>query len=168
MGTPDMASIIVSYNAMAKRELRQLNQQKRISSDEKIAEVLTDKQAASLSLIEEQIFDEKTPESIRACPECGRNFLLLQVEGLEIDCCRYCRSYWFDKGELARIAETSEDIPDTTLRSRKSRFKCPDCGQIMNEHIYITGNNLLVDRCPDHGVYLESGELKRAYDALKL
>ena len=110
---------------------------------------------------------DKSVKSERSCPECGRSFSPLKIKGKEVDFCSYCKSYWFDSGELAFITDQVTDIPDTTLRSRESRHSCPVCGEIMKEHIYLRGNNLLVDRCPEHGVYLESGELQRALHALK-
>jgi|GEM_PF-2880598 len=110
---------------------------------------------------------DKSAKSERSCPECDRKFSLLKIKGTEVDFCSYCKSYWFDSGELAAITDQGTDIPDTTLRSREAKHPCPVCGEIMKEHIYLRGNNLLVDRCPEHGVYLESGELQRALDALK-
>ena len=111
--------------------------------------------------------EENPAETEKTCPECSRNFVSLKIKGSEVDFCRYCKSYWFDSGELAQVTGRTTDIPDTTLRSRESEYPCPVCGEIMKEHIFLRGDNLLVDRCPDHGVYLESGELQRAIDTLK-
>lgn len=120
-----------------------------------------------MASVDEAPADTKSTKSKRSCPECSRRFSLLKIKGAEVDFCSYCKSYWFDSGELASITDLVTDIPDTTLRSRESRHPCPVCGEKMKEHIYLRGNNLLVDRCPEHGVYLERGELQRALDALK-
>ena len=63
------------------------------------------------------------------------------------------------------IAGTERDIPAINLAFRKSRFNCPVCNAAMHEYMYMERTNLLVDAChKGHGVYLESGELKRALE----
>ena len=72
---------------------------------------------------------------------------------------------WFDSGELKTITGSKRDVPASNLAFRKSKYNCPVCNITMHEYMYMERTNLLVDRCYEgHGVYLESGELKRALE----
>jgi len=124
---------------------------------------LSDKDAI-VDFIEEELTRDDLPQSEKLCPECGRNFSLLTVSTMEIDCCPHCKSLWFDEGELMTLSGYSKDVPAVDLASRKSKLKCPACGEHMNEYVFQLKSNLLVDKClKNHGVYLQSGELKRVF-----
>lgn len=115
-----------------------------------------------IELVNLQLEGEKSIESEKTCPECGRKMSVLRVADITIDGCRYCRSLWFDLGELKELAGTLDDIPGMRLADRDSRLKCPVCGERMYRKVYMQGANLIVDLCREHGVYLEHGELERA------
>ncbi|MCP4133374.1 MAG: zf-TFIIB domain-containing protein [bacterium] len=131
---------------------------------------LTEIQLEVLSSIVEKLKEPDLDSSKRQCPECGRNFDLIDIDAdtgkevktVQIDVCRFCRSLWFDAGELKAITLMSKDVPSQDLASRKSKYKCPVCKNQMNEYVFKAPDNVLVDQCLDgHGVYLESGELLR-------
>lgn len=109
----------------------------------------------------DQVTMAALPASGKECPECERKFAVLSLAGMQADCCPFCRSIWFDAGELAKLAGLSQDVPSSTLASRASKYRCPVCRKPMEEYLFQQPHNLLVDRCAEHGVYLESGELKR-------
>lgn len=161
-----MASLITSHSLVANNQRNKNETEQDDYHQKKFRHILTERQLTTLKNIEKQLLEDRPSTSSRTCPECQRNFIIITVDGTEIDCCPYCRSFWFDSSELAVICVEEKDIPETALRSRTSKYPCPVCGEIMKEHLYLRGNNLLVDRCPAHGVYLETGELKRAFDAL--
>jgi Zn-finger nucleic acid-binding protein len=50
------------------------------------------------------------------CPIDGRELQLTHREGIELDYCPECRGIWFDRGELDKIIERSNE----QLRSRES------------------------------------------------
>lgn len=105
---------------------------------------------------------DRKVSSIR-CPECDEHFLLIALDGQEIDFCPNCNSFWFDAGELKHFTDLFSDVPGENLKTRVSRYRCPICSAPMKECVFISIANLLVDKCPsDHGVYLESGEFDRA------
>ena len=162
----DMASIIASHSLVASNRRNKKEAKEDSFYRDKYRHILTEKQIDILRQIDRQLSNEHPRRSEKKCPECERSFIILTLEDTEFDGCPWCRSFWFDSAELAQVSGEENDIPETALRSRTSRYPCPLCGEIMKEHIYLRGNNLLVDRCPAHGIYLESGELKRAFDAL--
>ena len=118
-----------------------------------------------LALHRDQPRDEEPATEQRNCPECNRASIIVRIEDVEVDYCVSCEGCWFDPGELRAITGLSEDVPAADLAHRRSRFHCPDCAVEMTEHVFLQPYNLLVDRCPScHGVYLERGELKRAFE----
>jgi len=121
-----------------------------------------------LDSIENQIKVGNLPESEKICPECGRKFSLISVADLQLECCVFCKSLWFDQGELKSLTNLIRDIPADHLAHRKSRLNCPVCQIRMREYLFLSKQNLLVDKCPDeHGIYLESNELKRIFELIK-
>lgn len=161
-----MGAIITSYISMSNRNKREKSVNNPLYYDEKFRKNLTGEQLKILDEIEFVLGTKEIPLSEKVCPECGKFFSVINAGSLELDCCRFCKSYWFDMSELAAITGTKQDIPSRNLASRSSKYSCPVCSEDMTEYLYLKPNNLLVDACSDHGVYLESGELKRAFDAV--
>jgi Zn-finger nucleic acid-binding protein len=122
---------------------------------------LSKKYESIISHIEKELSKEEQFSSERICPECGKNFIKIGLNDIEIEFCHYCSSFWFDTGELKSIADIQNENPDRNLKFRLSKFKCPVCNKSMEEHLFTRRNNLLVDICPFHGIYLQSGELVR-------
>lgn len=122
---------------------------------------LSEEDKEMLEEAERQIEEGPARQSPRECPSCGNRFRLVEMNETEVDWCPSCKSCWLDKGELAELAETDKDVPGSYLFSRKSKRDCPECGEKMKEYVYQRGSNLLVDRCPEHGVFLDNGELER-------
>jgi Zn-finger nucleic acid-binding protein len=146
------------------REAR-VRRHRRLIKDAQSPEQLTDAERELLAEINEQLADDHRVESKRSCPGCARPFTIVTVDGLEIDCCRFCRSIWFDPGELQHFSKTEKEIPSDDLAHRQSKYDCPVCGTRMMEYVFFNPHNLLVDRCPaGHGVYLEDRELERVLE----
>ena len=118
-----------------------------------------------LADLDKQLDKHSIPKSHRDCPECKLVMSLLYIGSVEIDYCTRCDSSWFDPGELKAFTGVDKDVPSDNLKSRKSKYHCPECDVQMNELVFLKPYNLLVDSCPyGHGVYLEKGELGRALD----
>jgi Zn-finger nucleic acid-binding protein len=129
------------------------------------ADQLTDQERQLLQSIDRQLRDPQQKPSALKCPECGRAFSIVNVDGMEIDCCRYCRGMWFQPGELSYFSGQSKEIPSDNLAHRESRRDCPVCSTHMTEFVFQNPHTLLVDRCPNgHGVYLEDRELERVFE----
>jgi Zn-finger nucleic acid-binding protein len=113
----------------------------------------------------------------RKCPRCSipLEAMIVQAEGkLVIDRCRTCHGIFFDPGELeALIDAVGKAPPEADLlrlnvlieeelpRSVETRkyVACPDCGKLMNRRAYGEKSGVVADRCREHGVWLDGGEL---------
>jgi Zn-finger nucleic acid-binding protein len=126
-------------------------------------------------------FTVNKPESSRMCPDCDLPLqtLDLQVDGkFYIERCEACLGLFFDPGELEALMDTSVSNVfsinakriDALLSKRSGRTdrivyrKCPVCRQLMNRTNFGHRSGVIVDQCKNHGVWLDSGELKRLLD----
>lgn len=123
----------------------------------------------------------KKPESTRICPDCHipLQTLDLQVEGkFFIERCDTCLGLFFDPGELEALMDKSvsnvfsinRERIDALIREKRDaegRFayrKCPVCQELMHRINFGALSGVIVDQCKTHGVWLDSGELKRLLD----
>ena len=117
----------------------------------------------------------------RSCPRCGeeRRLAVLALPtagGLEIDRCGACHGMFFDPDELQRMLDASVEPASDADRAELERLideespedahdvrylPCPDCGALMNRKAYGAKAGVVVDRCREHGVWLDGGELRR-------
>jgi Zn-finger nucleic acid-binding protein len=52
------------------------------------------------------------------CPCCPEtNLVLSERQGIEIDYCPKCRGIWLDRGELDKILEKTQDIPQAPKKT---------------------------------------------------
>ncbi len=87
------------------------------------------------------------------CPRCSAAMGPFNTEeGVTVDTCGACRSVWFDRGELARMANTREDLPSLDAASDLSNataLPCPRClGSSLVEMPYSPGKGVTVATCP--------------------
>jgi Zn-finger nucleic acid-binding protein len=121
------------------------------------------------------------PESGRTCPRCG---IPLQTVNLStdkkfyIEKCDRCFGMFFDPGELDALLQetvTTSYRIDTRRLSRIATagdaspeqvvyIKCPVCGKLMNRVNAGARSGVVMDRCRDHGVWLDGGELRRLFE----
>ena len=55
--------------------------------------------------------EKQIVSNIMKCPTCNTELKMSERSGIEIDYCPGCRGVWLDKGELDKIIERSESIP---------------------------------------------------------
>ena len=106
------------------------------------------------------------------CPKCRKTLIVVEREGIELDCCPDCPGLWFDAGELDLLAEknglpgTEHDVarfaPAETAETRRS---CPRCDRAMEKVWFDPSRTILVDRCR-HGLWFDRGEVGRALDSI--
>mgnify|MGYP001768327630 CR=1 FL=1 len=116
------------------------------------------------------------PESPRPCAACGKPMDSLNVgsedEPFFIERCPGCLGLFFDTHELEAVID--REIPpaqviDHRVLARLAEHngepvryrKCPVCRNMMNRINYGQSSGVIADRCRDHGVYLDAGELRR-------
>jgi Zn-finger nucleic acid-binding protein len=123
------------------------------------------------------------------CPRC-REIELASVRAgaTTLDRCGRCRGLWFDAkgGGLEKILKLGwERVPEALKQtgpatdpnrdtpagqSKPVPLLCPRCASEMNSYWYggEAEKTFLVDACPlGHGVWLDSGELEKAFQTLK-
>ncbi len=129
-------------------------------------------------------YTTQAPESERICPRCDNPLqtINLKIEGrFLIEKCGNCFGLFFDPGELeALLDKTVANVFDINysrignLRNQPRHdeypvryIKCPVCGKLMNRINFASQSGVIVDRCKDHGVWLDGGELKHLMEWVK-
>lgn len=121
----------------------------------------------------------------RICPRCNVKLktIDLKLNGrFLIERCATCYGLFFDPGELETLLEATVknvfEIDRAGLEAineqRKvnqypiSYIKCPVCSQLMNRVNFGVKSGVVVDRCKQHGVWLDGGELRQLFEWMKL
>jgi Zn-finger nucleic acid-binding protein len=123
-------------------------------------------------------------ESARTCPRCSISLrsIDLKINGkFLIERCDDCLGLFFDPGELEALLEATVsnvfDINRSKLDAINNQtnpdyaavtyIKCPVCSKLMNRVNFGTKSGVIVDRCRDHGVWLDGGELRHLFEWMK-
>lgn len=99
------------------------------------------------------------------CPKCGKKLHPMTLEGVDFDYCTACKGMWFDKDEMAAMADLPADIPkpgDVKGTAVWTKLPCPRCLTVLKEMNLVADDDLRIDHCPRcQGIWLDKGELKR-------
>ena len=107
------------------------------------------------------------------CPRCQLELRTQDYEGVETDMCDSCWGFWLDTGELEIILAKENlqfsDEEREQILSMRSASKagptdpapCPKCNQVMKREHYDESIHLIIDRCVQHGIWLDTGEIKK-------
>ena len=123
-------------------------------------------------------------ETERTCPRCsiGLKTIDLNLNGkFLIERCDECFGFFFDPNELEALLEATVTNVFTINKSRLNAnkavtkageqgafyIKCPVCSKIMNRINFGTNSGVIADRCKEHGVWLDGGELKHLFEWMK-
>jgi Zn-finger nucleic acid-binding protein len=122
-------------------------------------------------------------ESERTCPRCTISLCTidLNINGrFLIERCDQCLGLFFDPNELEALLEATVANVFTINRSQLetinalkkdnygvSYIKCPVCSSIMNRVNFGVKSGVIVDRCREHGVWLDGGELQHLFEWMK-
>jgi Zn-finger nucleic acid-binding protein len=124
-------------------------------------------------------------DSPRACPRCDINLktIDLKLNGtFLIERCDQCLGLFFDPCELEALLEATvtnvflidrSGLDSINLRRPPDQYpvayiKCPVCSQLMHRVNFGTRSGVIIDRCKNHGVWLDGGELRHLMDWMKL
>jgi Zn-finger nucleic acid-binding protein len=123
-------------------------------------------------------------ESARTCPRCSISLrtIDLKINGrFLIERCDQCLGLFFDPAELEALLEATVSNVYDINRSRLDDInnhlshadypvtyvKCPVCSKMMNRVNFGTKSGVIIDRCRDHGVWLDGGELRHLFEWMK-
>ncbi len=112
------------------------------------------------------------------CPCCGCLMPICQVGGLGINECPQCNGIWVpgEKFDLLvdRSIEARKDLGaagaassaprvkgDNPYTQRVEYRKCPECESFMTRKNFRKTSGVIIDRCRDHGTWLDADELER-------
>ena len=107
------------------------------------------------------------------CPRCGLMLRETDYEGVTVDMCDQCWGFWLDKGELEDVLESREMSFSKEERRvfagpksaapappDEPQIPCPKCQKPMEQILSDETIQLVIDKCPTHGVWLDAGEIK--------
>jgi Zn-finger nucleic acid-binding protein len=111
------------------------------------------------------------------CPRCVLLLSGAEYEGEEVHFCGTCWGYWltrrqldqivaavmyqFGERETVAIAETIDSHGDADRQgSEREAVPCPVCGVEMKKEKYTTNCPVQIDECDQHGIWLDTGEIK--------
>jgi len=120
----------------------------------------------------------------RSCPRCAipLRTIDLQLEGrFLVERCDDCLGLFFDPGELETLLQATVTNVHGINRRQLDNFnnvrrnndygvsyvRCPVCATVMNRVNFGARSGVIVDRCPDHGVWLDGGELRQLFEWTK-
>lgn len=117
------------------------------------------------------LFHAGTTIEIPVCPRCRVELKKNKTEGEDqLESCPQCGGFWLDYQSFAR-ATNPQRLPRTYADSKNNWHKpevdpiqylsCPRCGRYMNRENFSRISGIVIDRCRDHGVWLDEGELER-------
>ena len=107
---------------------------------------------------------------VLTCPRDGTPLVTEDVYGVAADRCGQCRGLWLDEPELGELesVRAHEDARRGMVdyAQRPSELACPVCGQPMTAFNY-RAHNLELERCEEHGYWLDAGEDRRVLDIVQ-
>ncbi|MEI6614878.1 MAG: zf-TFIIB domain-containing protein [Chrysiogenales bacterium] len=140
------------------------------------------RQDVDLSIINR--YTVEIPQSKRICPRC---YIPLQVIDLHlggkfyIERCEDCLGLFFDPGELEALLDKSVTNVYEIDRQRLDEIRnvkrsceyplsyidCPVCKKLMNRINFGSRSGVIADKCRDHGLWLDGGELRQILEWVK-
>ena len=130
-----------------------------------------------LDLLQHQHVKQVASKTERICPECNipLNQIDLNLNGrpFYIEQCPTCFGLFFDNQELEQVLDhqtqlnqaiNKELIDQVNIDRHQSHRpvkyrKCPVCLAFMSRRSYAYKSGVIVDRCAEHGIWLDNGEL---------
>jgi Zn-finger nucleic acid-binding protein len=125
-----------------------------------------------------------SPETVQAeghelpCPVCGCLMPARAVGGVGINECTECNGLWVPEDRLdvliSRAIEAKQSANPDLLKSFQPRVKganpaaqkvsyrkCPQCEAFMQRRNFRRSSGVIIDRCFDHGTWLDADELEQ-------
>ena len=111
------------------------------------------------------------------CPRCGVMLSKKEYEGESVSCCDTCWGYWLTRISLDNIIKKTEYLfNETEVKNITNTFfiegdrdrsgsegkdiACPVCAKTLERKKYHPRCAVMIDECKDHGIWLDTGEIK--------
>jgi Zn-finger nucleic acid-binding protein len=111
------------------------------------------------------------------CPRCQLSLSPQEYEGESVSFCQTCWGHWltrtqldnivknvgyrFGKYEADAVLQTMSEKGDADRQGTESEsVNCPECDRTMDKKTYAENCPVEIDECPDHGIWLDTGEIK--------
>jgi Zn-finger nucleic acid-binding protein len=99
--------------------------------------------------------------------------IIVELQGVEIDCCIDCGGRWLDAGELTWIAELAgakagsiNEAIERAKRGPRVDRRCPRCNRRLRAISMPCDEPIELDRCPrGHGLWFDAGEIQAVISA---
>lgn len=122
-------------------------------------------------------YTTEAPITDRYCPHCEIPLSTINIKTQEtfyVEQCEVCKGIFCDSGELEALLDASlsnvfvinlEKIKNVNKERCPDQFKviyikCPICKEMMHRVNFASSSGVIIDRCKDHGIWLDSGEFK--------
>ncbi len=128
-------------------------------------------------------FTSIRPHQSRTCPVCHTSLHTIDIgenEPFYIERCESCYGIFFDVNELETMVENSVkgsrnvDLHKLAQLSEHPRHidiivyrRCPVCRKLMLRKNFMKRSGVITDVCAEHGVWLDSGELRQIMEWVK-
>ncbi len=111
------------------------------------------------------------------CPRCRLSLSPQEYEGENVSFCSTCWGHWltrsqldnivnnvqykFSKFERKAVFKTVAEKGDADRQGSEAQLiNCPECGKSMERKRYESQFPVQIDECPNHGIWLDTGEIK--------
>jgi Zn-finger nucleic acid-binding protein len=100
------------------------------------------------------------------CPACKEAMIVVEHNGIELDCCPACRGLWLDASELGLLlgdavrARALLEAGNPAHAPGEKPRRCPICRRRMRKCVAADGGTAVTDACRlGHGLWFDEGEL---------
>lgn len=109
------------------------------------------------------------------CPRCKIKLHHLKIDEVHIRECERCGGFWSSVNTFESLCATREHQASVlgfagsyahadTDPPTVSYVPCPDCKQLMNRSNFARSSGVIIDRCKQHGIWFDAGELPKIID----
>lgn len=99
------------------------------------------------------------------CPACESPLHPEMRGSVEVDLCARCGGVWLDDGELESLLASDENAQAPSPHPSNPAMtgpivyrRCPRCEGWLARNNFRHVSGVIIDTCPDHGVWLDKGE----------
>jgi len=111
----------------------------------------------------------------RPCPVCETLMPARAVAGIAINECGRCNGLWVPENDFDRLVERAVEsrkekgdaaaaprVTGANPAAQGVRYrKCPECEQFMHRRNFRKASGVIIDRCHEHGTWLDADELEQ-------